>query len=227
LGLEELLATEGLGVRVEPEENGLVGQRVLLLGERPLLGGLSGGTDDGLDLVRVDQAGDVGRGDLGGREVESGLGGVDVVKSCDGSLGPDDETTDVTTWSELKEVEGLNGAGLDSRDVTEGLDETFVVVVDDERTTPLPVTPVPHLSLSGAELARVGDLDDVVVGLDGLEELYGGLGLGDGLGGVGDDERNLLDLLDPVSTGEDEGWESRGSEGRSDSVTLLVLVDLV
>jgi hypothetical protein len=62
---EELLAAEGLGVRVETEENGLVAEGVLLLGEGTLLDGGTGGTDDRLDLVRVDEAGDVRGGDLG------------------------------------------------------------------------------------------------------------------------------------------------------------------
>lgn len=35
LGSEELLSSEGLGVRVESEEDSLVSERVLLLGEGP------------------------------------------------------------------------------------------------------------------------------------------------------------------------------------------------
>jgi hypothetical protein len=84
LGLsDELLSTESLGVRVKTEENGLVGEGVLLLGEWPcaismerivrgfpltLGDGLTGGSEDGLDLIRVDESGNIGRGDLGGGE---------------------------------------------------------------------------------------------------------------------------------------------------------------
>lgn len=91
---EELLSSEGLGVRVESEEDGLVAERVLLLGEgscsvgqslcqlikgdkRTLLGGRAGGSDDGLDLVRSDESGDVGRGDLGlGEAVKKSVGSL-------------------------------------------------------------------------------------------------------------------------------------------------------
>jgi len=88
------------------------------------------------------------------------------------------------------------------------------------------VTPVPHLSLTGTDLSGVGNLDDVGVSLDRLEELDGDLGLGDGLGGVGNDEWDLLDLLDTVTTGEDKGRESRCGKSRGNGVSALTLVDL-
>ena len=73
---EELLTTESLGVRVESEQDGFVSKGILLLGEwackssanadsrksstRTLLDGLSLGSDNRLDLVRVDDSGNVG-----------------------------------------------------------------------------------------------------------------------------------------------------------------------
>lgn len=267
LGREELLSAEGLGVRVESEEDSLVSERVLLLGEGPwitkrsqkkskrrwekkkkrtLLDGLTGGSDDRLDLVRVDETGDVGSRDLGGGEancqfvsllisqiqsrntssLEARLLLVDRVEGSNGRLGPDDESTNVTTRGELEEVEGLDGAGLDTGNVLESPDDTLVLGVNDEGTPPLPVPPVPHLTLTGPDLPRVGNLGDVGVGSDSLEELDGSLGLLGGLDGRREDEGDLLDLLDPVASGEDKGGESRGSEGRSNGVSSLVLVHL-
>lgn len=72
LGPDELLTTKSLGVRVEPEQDGLVPERVLLLGEGPLLGSGTTSSDDGLDFVRVDESGDIGRGDLGSGEPAMG-----------------------------------------------------------------------------------------------------------------------------------------------------------
>lgn len=132
----------------------------------------------------------------------------------------------MTTRGELEEVEGLNGAGLDTGDVLESPDDTLVLGVDDEGTPPLPVPPVPHLTLTGPDLPRVGNLGDVGVGSDSLEELDGSLGLVGGLDGRREDEGDLLDLLDPVASGEDKRGESRGSEGRSNGVSSLVLVHL-
>lgn len=62
------MPAEGLGVGVEAEENGLVDQGVLLLCPGALLELLAGGTNNGLDLVAVDQTGNVGVGDLGSGE---------------------------------------------------------------------------------------------------------------------------------------------------------------
>lgn len=213
--------------------------------KRTLLDGLTGGSDDRLDLVRVDETGDVSSRDLGGREadkncqfdnmavsrtnknpLEARLLLVDRVEGGNGRLGPDDESTNVTTRGELEEVEGLNGAGLDTGDVLESPDDTLVLGVDDEGTPPLPVPPVPHLTLTGPDLPRVGNLGDVGVGSDSLEELDSSLGLVGGLDGRREDEGDLLDLLDPVASGEDKRGESRGSEGRSNGVSSLVLVHL-
>lgn len=213
--------------------------------KRTLLDGLTGGSDDRLDLVRVDETGDVSSRDLGGREadkncqfdnmavsrtnknpLEARLLLVDRVEGGNGRLGPDDESTNVTTRGELEEVEGLNGAGLDTGDVLESPDDTLVLGVDDEGTPPLPVPPVPHLTLTGPDLPRVGNLGDVGVGSDSLEELDSSLGLVGGLDGRREDEGDLLDLLDPVASGEDKRGKSRGSEGRSNGVSSLVLVHL-
>ena len=156
----------------------------------------------------------------------TGLGGVNLVQSTESTLGPDDEPADVTTRGQLQQVQGSDGTSLDTGDVPQGLDDTLVVLVNDKRTSPLPVPPVPHLSLSGPDLPRVGDLDNVRVGLDGLQELDGFLGLFEGLGRVGKDEGNLLDLLDSVTTGENQRGKGRSSQSRGDGVSSLVLVDL-
>ena len=64
----ELLAADGLSVRVQAEENALVNQGVLVLRPGALLNLRVGGTDNGLDLVAVDDAGDIGVGDLRSRK---------------------------------------------------------------------------------------------------------------------------------------------------------------
>ena len=66
------MPANGLGVRVETEEDGLVDKGVLLLCPGTFLDFLASRADNGLDLVAVDQASNVWVGDLGGREAESG-----------------------------------------------------------------------------------------------------------------------------------------------------------
>ena len=192
-----------------------------------------GGADNGLDLVAVDETSDIGVRDLrrgkdvvllvGRRLVE---GTEDLVEEAECTLGPDDETTEVTAGRELEEVEAANVDELDTGEVAERLNDAVVLVVDDKGTTALAVTAVPELALARAELAGVGHLDNVRVRLEALEESDSLLGLGERLGLAGDDEGNLLDLLDAVATGQDERRESGRSKGGDDSEAALVLVDL-
>lgn len=66
------MPANGLGVRVETEQNSLVDKGVLLLRPGTFLNFLASRADNGLDLVAVDQASNVRVGDLGGREAETG-----------------------------------------------------------------------------------------------------------------------------------------------------------
>ena len=134
-----------------------------------------------------------------GRLVE---GTVDFVKDLEGTLSPDDEATKVSARRELEDVQAPDVDDLDTRDVAEGLDDTVILIVDNKRTTALAVTAVPELALTGAELARVGDLDDVGVRVQGLEERDSLLGLREGLDGGVDNEGNFGDGRDLVTTGE-------------------------
>jgi hypothetical protein len=154
------------------------------------------------------------------------VGTKDLVEEGKGASGPDHKPAKVTTGCELEDVEVANVDSLDTGDVAEGLDETLVLVVDDQGSSSLTVATVTQLALSGTELAGVGDLLDVVVGVESLEGSDGGLGPRDTLDGVSDDEGNLLDLLDTVTAGEDEGGEGRGGQGRDGSESLLVQVGL-
>ena len=62
--LTNLLPADGLRVGVEAEENTLVDKWVLVLRPGALLVLRVGGADDRLDLVAVDETGDIGVGDL-------------------------------------------------------------------------------------------------------------------------------------------------------------------
>lgn len=229
LTVEDLLTLEGLGVGVEPVHDSGVAERVLLhaVGTGSARGTL--GTDNGLDFVRVDDAGDIRVDHLGEGKGVTGLEGgglaegtVELIKELKGTLGPDDETTEVTTGSELKEVEPADIDELDTGEVTEGTGQTIVLVVDNEGTTALTVTTVTKLTLTGTDLAGRGDLEDIIVGMDGLEKGNGGLGLGEGLDTVTNDKRDLGDLLDAVTTGKDQRGDSGGGEGRGRGETTLV-----
>ncbi|KAJ7470771.1 hypothetical protein FB451DRAFT_1368021 [Mycena latifolia] len=83
-------------------------------------------------------------------------------------------------------------------------------------TTAPAVSAVAHLSFAGVQLAGVRDLDDVGIGVQRLKERDGLLGFGEGLGGGGNDEKDLFDLLDAVAAGEaDEGFGGGKEEKKS------------
>jgi len=224
---------KSLGVRVKTDKDTNVLERVLALGERTL--GLAGASrlNDGLNFVRVDETGQVSVGQKRTGNLEAlldlrfGGGGTEnAVKTLKGGLSPNDETANVTTGGELEEVEGGDGGELDTGDVAESTGDTFVLVVDDKRTTALTVATVAELTLTGTELLGHDNLLNINVGVDGLEESNGFLGLVHGLDLLGEDKGNFVDLFNLVTTGKDKGGNSRGSQSRGGSVTLLVDVGL-
>lgn len=233
LGLAELLLGELRRVGVEAEQDLLVVERVLLLDDGALGDGTTlDGAEHSLDFGAVDELANVGLLDEGRGEEEVLLesrrlsgGAVDLVQSSESGAGPDNEATEVTTRSELEEVEGIDRRSLNTGDVAEGLDEGLAIllgVVDDERTTALPVAPAPHLTLTSTELAGVLDLLDIGTGTDGLEQSKSGGGLDDGVlgeSGGGNDEGNLGDGSDLVATGHQESSVGGGSQSRGGSET--------
>lgn len=70
MALTKLLSADGLGVRVETEQNTLVDQWVLVLRPGALLDFRVGRPNDGLDLSAVNETSHVGVGDFGGWQTE-------------------------------------------------------------------------------------------------------------------------------------------------------------
>lgn len=236
--LAKLLLLESRGVGVEAQQDLLVLERVLLLHVATLRPGLAlGRTQDALDFGGVDQTGEVGLGNDVGRQEEvllqgRGLGGgaVDLVEGLEGGGRPDDEPAEVTTRGELQQVQGVDGGGLNTGDVAETLDELLAVdlgVVDDEGSAALAVAAATELALTGAELLGALDLLQVGAGTDGLQQTESGGGLGGGStleGGGVDNERNLGDGRDLVTTGEQEGGDGRSSQSRGGSESPGILL---
>lgn len=160
--------------------------------------------------------------------VEGGLvkGTENFIEKSESTLSPDDKSAEVTTRSELKDIQPPHVNQLYTGQVAERLDDTEVLIVHDQGSTTLPVTAVTQFTLTGTQFPRVGDLSDVSVGLESLEESDSLLGLAELLDGGGDDEGDLFDLLDTVSTSEDESGEGRCGQGRDGGKSALLLVHL-
>lgn len=229
------LLSEDSGVGVQAKHDLLVLERVLLLDSRSAGDSVSlGGVDGALDFRAVDQTSKIGLRDNVGRKeevtlVSGSLGGgsVDAVKSLESTGGPDDESAEVTTGSELEEVESGDGAGLDTSDVAESGDELLAIGlggVDDKRTTSLAVAAATELALTSTDLLGVLDLADVLTGTDSLQETESSGSLGDGSSledSRVDDQRNLRDRVDLVSTGLEQGNGRGGSEGGTDGISPI------
>lgn len=225
------LLSDGLGVRVQLQHSLLVLQWVLLQHARSSGLGLSGWSDNSLDLSRTNQSESVSVGDNVARQgvVDlDGLGGVravDGVQGLESSLGPDDKSTQVGTGSQLQQAQTRHVGGVDTWDVSQGLGDTVVVSVDDQRTLSLGESSTSQLTLTSSHSLGLDDSDDVLVGTDGLQNGNGVLGLGDGLEVVGNNQRQLLHLLNLVASGQNQRSHAGSSNSRGSGVTLLVVVD--
>jgi hypothetical protein len=103
----------------------------------------------------------------------------DVVKGLEGILGPDDESTEVTTRGELEEIESANVANINTREISSGsFDEVVLISVDDEGTLSKDVSGVTEFTLSTSDLSGISGSLEIVRDtevLEGSEEGLGGL----------------------------------------------------
>jgi len=155
------------------------------------------------------------------------VGSVDRVKLLESRLGPDTEATEMTSRSELKEVQVVHTSNLNTRDVAESLVNVSLFGVDDEGSSSLDLSSVPHLSLSSPDRPGVNDLLHIIIGIQVLEKSYSLLGLDDAINGrVSNHKGYLGNLFDSVSSGENQGRHRGGSKRRANSESLLSDIDL-
>jgi len=222
---------EGLGSGVNSLHSSLVGKRVLLAS-----GGdfevLALNTELGLDLIGVDDSGEVGAGHHVSSELESALGDTsgsvgteDVVELSEGVLGEDDESSEVTTGSELEEVQSRDAANVDTGEVSSGaLDGVVVVTVDDQGSLADGEATISNLAVAssgGLVVANAGKVAGNTEVVEGLEEGGGLLRVE-----VVNNKGELGHIVDLVASGHDKRTAGGGSEGGGNSVSLLVEVNL-
>lgn len=226
-----LSSAESLGSWVESLHHGAVLEWVLLL----LVVSADGGSDLSelaLDLVGVDNSGEVGAVHHVSAELESTLldtllvvGSEDLVEGLEGVLGEDNESSEVTTWGELEQVESVDGASVDTWEVASGLLDKWVLIsVDDQRSLLEHEAGASQFANTGASSLVVADTAEVLRGTsvhEGGKESLGGLNVE-----AVEDKRQLWDLLNFVTTGLDEWSAGRSGESGGNGVSLLVGVDL-
>src|ERR1700754_3102890 len=164
-----------------------------------------GRSDNGLDFRGVNETGNIRIVNLGGRKevilllyrsfVESA---EDFVKGSKCTLGPNNEAAQVTTRSKLQKAETTDIADFNTGKITEGFDDAIVFTIDNKGTATLAVTPVSHFTLTGTKFPRVGNFDDINIGVKSLEESDSLFGLLEGLDGAANHERNFLNLFNTM-----------------------------
>jgi len=183
---------------------------LLLLGVHWLV--LSTVSDGALNGIRVDDLSNVRVGQDGSVEVVASLflsgnsvSTEDLVKGFEGRFSPDDESSEVTTRSKLSQVESVNVADLNAWDVSDGSEESDVlIVVDEEWTFTESVSSVSELALTGSNDLSVGNSFNIFVGTESLQEGNDVSSLLNTLELVIDDQRKVGDSADSVTSCQDE-----------------------
>jgi hypothetical protein len=216
-----LSSSTGLGslcVRIQLKHDILILERISLLGEDNR-GVLEGGLHNRLDFIRIDDTGKVSVGHSTVRKMETFLqlgtsiiGSEERVELVKSTLGPDAESAEVSTRSELEEVEVVNRCHFNTREVSESLVESLRLVVDHKRTTSLSVSAVSCLANTTLKFAGLLGLLDIGEGTKSLQDDLGVLGAVDFVECVIKNQRHLRDLVNTVSTSHDEGRDSGGSK---------------
>ena len=131
----------------------------------------------------------------------------DLVETLEGILSPNDESSDVSSWGKLEEVESADVDDFNTWDVSQGLDEGDVLsAVDDQRSSSGSVPSVSLFSSSCSDSGGINDLLDVVPGTDEFQESDGFSGSFNFFDSVVNDQWEFWDLVDSVSSGLDQ-WE--------------------
>merc|ERR1711990_644654 len=175
----------------------------------------------GLDLIRVYDPGEIGAGhDRTGESVSlllvrwGSISSEDRVELIKSILGEDGESTEVTTWSQLEDVKSVNIASLNSWQVSGGLLHILGgISVDNKWSLSHDVSRVSVFSNTGSDFLGSLDLQEFVGNTEFVqsgEEIAGGFLFTNS--GV-EDEWELWDIVNVVTSGHDERGACGGSEG--------------
>lgn len=220
--------SDGFGIGVQFIHELLVVQGVLHLSLMGNIVGL-GGSDNGLDFVRIDDSGDVGVGEDGSLQLEVALlvAGLSertehVVEGLDGGGSPDTESTELSTGGKGLQIQTVNISGFDTGDVSESLHESHVFVgVHDQRSLLLLISFISDFSSTGGDGLGVNHLLDVFVSAESLQESNGLVGLLERFKSVFDDKGHFGHLRHLVSSGLDEGGKGGGGQSSGNGVSSL------
>jgi len=169
-----------------------------------------------LDGVGVDDLGNISIGQDSSVEMISSLflssesvASEDLVEGLEGRFSPDDESSEMTSWGQLSQVKSMNIADFNTWDVSDGSEESDVLVVIDEEWTSLKsVSSVSELTLSWSDRFGVDNSFNIIVGTEFLEEFNDVLGLFNTFDLIINNQRKIGDSIDSVTSGKNERSQS-------------------
>jgi len=164
---------DGVGVQLSQSINISKGV-LLLLGVKGLVFLLV--SDGALNGVGVDDLSDISVGKDGSVEVVSGLtlgsisvGTEEFIEGLEGRFSPDDESSEVTTGSELLKVKSVDVGDFNTGEVSNSSEEGDVfVAVDKEGTSSESVSLVSELTLTRSDNLSVGNSFNIFVSTESL-----------------------------------------------------------
>jgi hypothetical protein len=191
-------------------------------------------SDSRLNSIGVDDLGNIRVGQDSSVEVISTLAlssnsvsSEDLVKSLEGRFSPDDESSEMSTRSQLLKVKSVDVANFNTGDVSDSSDEGGVfVAVDEEGTLAESVSSVSELSFTSSDDLSVGDSFNIFVSAESLQESNSILSLFDTFELVIDNQRKVGDVVDSVASSQNKRSYSRSSQSSGNSMSLLFNVNL-
>lgn len=128
-------------------------------------------------------------------------GSENLVQLLEGSLSPDDESSDVSSWGKLEEIKSADVSNFNSGDVSKSFNEGDVsTTVNDQRPSSGSVSSVSKLSFSGSNLDGVDNLLNISPSSSISKELNGFLGSFNLFNLVANDEGKFGDVINSMSS---------------------------
>jgi hypothetical protein len=185
-----------------------------------------------LNLIGVDDSSKISAGHDSSVEVISTLfeGSISVgtensVESSETTLGEDDESTEMSSWSELEDVESMDVASVNTWQVSSGsLQVAVSLVVDDQWSLSQDVSGVSQFTLTGSGVSGFSNLVKIIRDTEWGEG--GDKGFGGTISEIVDDEWELWNVLDEVTSSHNKRGNGRCSEGSGNSMSSLGDIDL-
>lgn len=186
----------------------------------------------GLNLIGVDDSSKISTGHDGSVKVISALlggsisgGSENLVQGFESRFGEDDESTEMTSWGELEDVKSMDIADVDTWEISSGSLELITsFVVDDKWSLSHDILGVSISTVTLSDLLGVSNLGEIVTGSDGVENSDERFGVW--LGEVVDDEWELWDVVNVMSSCHDKRSDSGGSKSSCDGMSSLGNVNL-